>query len=165
MYIEHGVNSTSTTPQEIMSHLPFSSKFGRVNGCSRSALKISGISELMFSTSFGCKVQQERCRADSWEKRRPRWNEINSALKDAAGPNGFCGGPSGPDKLLRLSKLDQDTVTTTDSKLLNEPAPLDSRTANQQPSFERQQTEGESTGWQAHPSQQLQPMQGQDSII
>ena len=30
-------------------HLPLSSKFGRVNGCSRRALKISGISVLMFS--------------------------------------------------------------------------------------------------------------------
>lgn len=41
---------------DLMSHLPFSSKLGRVNGCSRSALKISGISELMFCV--GCKVQQ-----------------------------------------------------------------------------------------------------------
>lgn len=30
-------------------HLPLSSKFGRANGCSRRALKISGISVVMFS--------------------------------------------------------------------------------------------------------------------
>lgn len=141
--------ANSATPPDPISHSPFSSKLGRVNGCSRRALKISGISALMFCASFGCKVRRAvGWRADVGERKtvKLRWDEI--CLQGSSRSPGILWRSRRPRQTVACAcqNLKGHHHTTSSDSYLTSPPPPRGRRANQQPSFKRPPTEGASIG-------------------